>query len=373
MPSKNSPSPSRLYAGSMGPADQPQDVVTKLRRWLKTNLFSSPLNSLVSVLLLAGIAYCIGPMLRWAVFDAAFSGDSSEPCRVAAGACWVMVKVRWQQFMFGFYPDSELWRIYTLHAICLLVPLLIWASKSRRLLITGITLVLLPIIAIVLLYGGIFGLPIVETHYWGGLNLTIIIAFGGIIAAFPLGICLALGRRSNMPIIKSLCICFIELMRGVPLISVLFMSSVMFPLFVPDYITVDKLLRAMIGIILFQAAYLAEVVRGGLAAIPKGQYEAAKTLGLSFWQSQRYIILPQALKIVIPGIVNSQIALFKDTTLVLIIGLFDFLGIVQAATTDPEWLAYNLEGYIFCALVYWLFCFAMSQYSQRLERQLHRG
>jgi general L-amino acid transport system permease protein len=230
-----------------------------------------------------------------------------------------------------------------------------------------------PVIAFYLFSGGVFGMEYVETSRWGGLTLTLVLASVGMAASLPLGILLALGRRSSMPIVKSLSVVFIEFWRGVPLITVLFMSSVMLPLFLPEGTHFDKLLRAMIGITLFQSAYMAEVVRGGLQAIPKGQYEAAQALGLSYWKTMGLIILPQALKLVIPGIVNTFIALFKDTTLVLIIGLFDMLAMIQAALADPNWLGYAIEGLLFAALVYWVFCFGMSRYSLALERKLHTG
>ncbi|MCP4328157.1 MAG: amino acid ABC transporter permease [Alphaproteobacteria bacterium] len=216
-------------------------------------------------------------------------------------------------------------------------------------------------------------LPFVETPLWGGLFLTLVIAGVGIVASLPIGVVLALGRRSKMPIVRALCVAFIELWRGVPLISVLFMASVMFPLFLPEGMNFDKLIRALIGVALFSSAYMAEVVRGGLQAIPKGQYEAAQALGLTFWKSMSLIVLPQALKLVIPGIVNTFIGLFKDTTLVLIIGLFDLLGMVQLAATNPDWLGYAPEGYVFAGLGFWIFCFSMSRYSQAIERKLHTG
>ncbi|MDF4797489.1 amino acid ABC transporter permease, partial [Vibrio parahaemolyticus] len=224
-----------------------------------------------------------------------------------------------------------------------------------------------------LLYGGVFGLEVVETHKWGGLLVTLIIALVGIVVSLPIGVILALGRRSNMPIIRSLCTVYIEVWRGVPLITVLFMASVMLPLFMSEGSETDKLIRALIGVVMFSAAYMAEVVRGGLQAIPKGQYEAADALGLSYWKKTGLIILPQALKITIPSIVNTFIGLFKDTSLVLIIGMFDVLGIGQAANTDPEWLGFATESYVFVALVFWVFCFGMSRYSIWLEHKLHTG
>lgn len=230
-----------------------------------------------------------------------------------------------------------------------------------------------PFIAFFLWLGGGFGLEHVETPRWGGLFLTLVVAGIGIAVSLPVGIVFALGRRSEMPAVRAISIAFIELWRGVPLITVLFMSSVMLPLFLPEGVNFDKLLRALIGVALFSSAYMAEVVRGGLQAIPKGQYEAAASMGLGYWQMMRLSILPQALKLVIPGIVNTFIGLFKDTTLVLIIGLFDLLGSVQAATTDPKWVAMFIEGYIFTAFVFWIFCFSMSRYSMHIERKLHTG
>lgn len=230
-----------------------------------------------------------------------------------------------------------------------------------------------PFIAFFLWVGNGFGLEYLETSRWGGLFLTLVVAGTGIAASLPIGILFALGRRSEMPAVRAVSIAFIELWRGVPLITVLFMSSVMLPLFLPEGVNFDKLLRALIGVGLFSSAYMAEVVRGGLQAIPKGQYEAASSMGLGYWQMMRLIILPQALKLVIPGIVNTFIGLFKDTTLVLIIGLFDLLGSVQAATTDPKWVAMFIEGYIFTAFVFWIFCFSMSRYSMHIERKLHTG
>ncbi|MEZ5872679.1 MAG: amino acid ABC transporter permease [Nitratireductor sp.] len=231
------------------------------------------------------------------------------------------------------------------------------------------------LLIVLLICSADFGLRHVETEVWGGLLVTLVIAVTGIVASLPLGILLALGRRSKMPVVKLFSVIFIEFWRGIPLITVLFMSSVMLPLFLPEGVSFDKLLRALIGVALFSAAYMAEVVRGGIQALPKGQYEGAMALGLSYWQMMRMIILPQALKLVIPGIVNSFIALFKDTTLVLIIGLFDFLGQIQSSYSDSSWASpvQSLTGYLFAACVYWLFCFSMSRYSIFMERRLDTG
>ena len=341
--------------------------------WLRANLFSSWLNSLLTLGAVYLLYVTIPPLISWALINADWVGTSREACE-SGGACWVFVGVRMNQFMYGLYPETEYWRI-NLAAVLLVVlmtPLFIKRFPWKRWLVPFV-LFGYPVIAFVLFSGGVLGLEYVETSRWGGLTLTLILSSVGMAASLPLGVVLALGRRSHMPIVKSLSVVFIEFWRGVPLITVLFMSSVMLPLFLPEGTHFDKLLRAMIGIALFQSAYMAEVVRSGLQAIPKGQYEAAQALGLSYWQSMGLIILPQALKLVIPGIVNTFIALFKDTTLVLIIGLFDMLAMIQAALADPNWLGYAVEGLTFAALVYWVFCFSMSRYSLALERKLHTG
>lgn len=342
-------------------------------KWIQQNLFSTWPNTLLTFACTALLIYFVPPLLQWTIINADFSGEGPEACR-NQGACWVFIKVRFSQFMYGFYPPEERWRINV--AFCLgiivLLPLFIPKFPAKKWL--GLFLIIpFPILCYILFVGDVLGLAYVETSLWGGLHLTLIIALTGIVTSLPLGILLALGRRSTMPAIRVTCTAFIELWRGVPLISVLFMSSVLLPLFLPDGVTFDKLLRALVGVSLFSSAYMAEVIRGGLQAIPKGQYEAAQSLGLGYWQMMSLIILPQSLKLVIPGIVNTFIGLFKDTTLVLIIGLFDLLGIVQAANTDPKWLKYNIEGYLFAGFCFWIFCFMMSRYSQYLERKLHTG
>jgi len=341
--------------------------------WLRRNLFSSPSSTVLTLAALYLLWVSVPPFVHWAFIDADWIGTSREDC-TSGGACWVFVATRLDQFMYGFYPEPEQWRVNLglLLLVVLMMPLFVKGFRHKTVLGLGIVFGY-PITAYALFYGGMFGLPEVETHRWGGLMLTLVLAVVGMVLSLPFGILLALGRRSRMPVIRAACVAYIELWRGVPLITVLFMASVMLPLFLPEGVTLDKLLRAMIGIVLFQSAYMAEVVRGGLQAIPTGQYEAAESLGLGYWQSMGLIILPQALKLVIPGIVNTFIALFKDTTLVLIIGLFDLLGIVQQAFADPNWLGYSVEGYLFAGLVFWAFCFGMSRYSQALERELQRG
>lgn len=365
----------KTYAPGEHPALPPPAGETGLVHWLKKNLFSSINNSILTLLALALLVYTLPPLIDWAIISASWGGDDPKLCEPKeVGACWTFVNARFGQFMYGFYPDAEKWRVNLVFVLFFaLIAYLIIPNLPKKGWVGVFTLIGLPIIALILLAGGIFGLTFVPTSDWGGLMLTLVISFVGIVASLPLGIILALGRRSKMPIVKSLCIVFIELWRGVPLITVLFMSSVMFPLFLPEGVNFDKLLRALIGIALFASAYMAEVIRGGLQAIPKGQTEAAQSLGLSYWKTMGFIVLPQALKIVIPGIVNTFIGLFKDTTLVLIIGLFDFLGIIQAASQDPKWLGYHTEGYVFAAVVYFIFCFGMSRYSIHLENKLHTG
>ena len=341
--------------------------------WLRANLFSSWFNSLLTLFAAYLVWLVVPPLLQWAIIDADWVGTTRADC-TSDGACWVFIQQRFGQFMYGFYPTELRWRVdLTLWlAVIGAAPLFISAMPRKAVYGLGF-LVVYPLLAFWLLHGGVFGLREVATSQWGGLMLTLVIASVGIAGALPLGIVLALGRRSDMPAIRVICVTFIEFWRGVPLITVLFMSSVMLPLFLPEGMSFDKLMRALIGVILFQSAYIAEVVRGGLQAIPKGQYEAAAAMGLGYWRMMGLVILPQALKLVIPGIVNTFIALFKDTSLVIIIGLFDLLNSIKQATTDPAWLGMATEGYVFAALVFWIFCFGMSRYSMHLERKLNTG
>ncbi|MFT6557730.1 MAG: general L-amino acid transport system permease protein [Sneathiella sp.] len=340
--------------------------------WMRENLFSSWLNSILTLVSLYVVWEALSAIISYAIIDANFVGTTKEDC-TGAGACWVFIKARFGQNMYGFYPEGERWRIdvgYVLGAIGLFF-ILTDTIKDKKWPAVYL-FVVYPVICYFLFYGGL-GLEVVETSQWGGLFLTLVLASVSIFVALPLGIVLALGRRSDMPVVRMVCVGFIELIRGVPLITVLFMASVMLPLFLPEGQNFDKLIRAMVGMSLFSAAYMAEVVRGGLQAIPKGQLEAAKSLGLGYWQSMGLIVLPQALKISIPSIVNTFIGLFKDTTLVLIIGLLDLLSVVKTGTTDKNWLGLATEGYFFVAAVFWVFCFSMSRYSIWLENKLHTG
>jgi general L-amino acid transport system permease protein len=310
-------------------------------------------------------------MLEWLLFKATFTAPNANVCREGGGACWAFIAEKYRLILFGPYPYDEQWR--PLLATLLLVTTIICSGIKRfwnPLLLLAWILSLITVA--VLMWGGILGLTHVENVQWGGLPLTLILSTFGIAFAFPFGVLLALGRRSRMPAIKAISVAYIELIRGVPLISLLFMSSVMLPLFLPEGMDIDKLLRAQIAIIMFAAAYIAEIVRGGLQAIPKGQYEGAESLGLSYWQQMRRVILPQALKIVIPPLVSTFIALFKDTSLVVIIGIFDLTQAAKAALADPAWSGFGVEAYVFIGLIYFVFCYSISRYSQRLERELTR-
>jgi general L-amino acid transport system permease protein len=346
--------------------------------WLKANLFSSWGNTALTLLSLAIMWVVVTRILDWAVFSAVFAGEDGAACnKPGAGACWPFIAHKLGLFMYGRYPEAERWRINLTYVLALagLVPLMI-PKVPGKLWLSIYLIIVFPIVGFVLVTGGILWLPHVPTELWGGLFLTLVVASVGIAASFPIGILLALGRRSELPIVRWVSIGFIEFVRGVPLVTVLFMASVMLPLFLPPDVTFDKLLRALIGVALFSAAYLAEVIRGGLQAIPRGQYEAADALGLSYVQKMGLIVLPQALKLVIPGIVNSFISLFKDTSLVLIIGLFDLLGIVQqSVASDAKWFSAQTAatGYVFAGAIFWIFCFGMSRYSAFLERRLASG
>ncbi|HML43511.1 MAG TPA: amino acid ABC transporter permease [Hyphomicrobium zavarzinii] len=343
--------------------------------WAREALFPSPGQALVSLALIVLAGWIAFAFLEWAVFNAVFSGSDGGACRAAPlGACWPFITHKMGLFLYGRYPDAELWRVNLTYVLALagLVPLMV-PGVPYKLALSLYMLLVFPVIAFILLSGGVLGLPYVDTALWGGLLLTLVIASVGIAASFPLGILLALARRSDLPIVRWSAIGYIELVRGVPLVTVLFMASVMLPLFLPPDVTIDKLLRALVGVALFSAAYLAEVIRGGLQAIPRGQYEAADALGLGYWKKMGLIILPQAIRLVIPGLVNSFISLFKDTSLVLIIGLFDLIGIVeQSVQADAKWFSPQTAatGYFFAGAVFWIFCFAMSRYSSSLERKL---
>lgn len=343
----------------------------RLPKWLKANLFNTPFNSVVSVFLIAFIAKFVSAFFNWLLLDAVWEG-SAKTCRMAEGACHVFLFEKARFILLGFYPIPEQWRPITF--VILFCALGFYSRLptrwSMRLLFSWLGMLLF---SILLMRGGFLGLTLVETAEWGGLPLTLLLASIGMLFAYPLGILLALARRSSLPVLRSLAVGYIELIRGVPLISLLFMSSVMFPLFLPQGVVIDKLLRAQIAIIMFVCAYMAEVVRGGLQAVPRGQYEAAMSIGLTHVQALRLVILPQALKLVIPPTVNTAIGMFKDTSLVIIIALFDLMYTTKASMKDTEWLGFSLEAYLFAGVIYFIFCAFMSRTSRRLEESLKPG
>ncbi|SJZ33292.1 Binding-protein-dependent transport system inner membrane component [Enhydrobacter aerosaccus] len=399
--------------------------------WLRQNLFSSWGNGITTVVLLLAIAWLLSWFVDWAVLTAVWTAPSGQDCR-GHGACWALIHEKYRYIFFGSFPYEQHWR--PLFAVLAMLAMLILSADRRMwnkrllwiwsigsattfLLMFGqinISSSLIFFLALVIGAGGAVlratvGSPIeinawralagigvaglalrlvglfpaftlsiapfsyVETSLWGGLPVTMILATYGLLFAFPLGILLALGRRSNLPLIKSLCVGFIELIRGVPLISLLIMASVMLPLFLPSGMTIDKFLRALVAVILFASAYIAEVIRGGLQSLPKGQFEAADAMGLTYFQKTTLVILPQALRVVIPPLINTFIGFFKDTSLVLIIGIFDFLNTANQALVDPKWAGFPGEIYLFAAFVYFCFCFSMSRYSKYLETELNKG
>src|SRR5436305_7409383 len=345
-------------------------------RWLRVNLFSSIPSSVISLLLIFVLAKGCFSLVQWGFLNAVWTvaGNQTEACRAirGLGACWAVIAEKYRFILFGTYPFDQQWR----PALAILTFIaLFWLSSRRSWWRKELVLVWLAALALIglLMWGGIFGLAYVSQDRWGGLPVTLILATFGLAFGFPLGIVVALGRRSRLPAIRSLCVLYVELVRGVPLISLLFMASVMFPLFMPDGVNIDKLLRAQIAIVLFAGAYLAEVIRGGLQAVPRGQQEAADALGLSYWQKNRLIVLPQAIRHVIPPLVNTFIAFFKDTSLVLIIGIFDLLTTAKTSIIDPAWQPFSVEVYVFVGLIYFVFCFAMSRYSRGLEAQARPG
>jgi general L-amino acid transport system permease protein len=347
--------------------------VPRVIDWVRQSLFSSVFNSILTIVVLVLAGLIVPPLFRWAVTNATITGMSRDAC-TGDGACWTFIRVRFPRFFYGNYPTDQYWRVNVgfalLVAFC--VPVLRDGTRHRWLWVL-LLLIVFPALAAVLLWGGVFGLSHVDTSLWGGLMLDVIASFVTVAGSLPLGILLAFGRRSQLPVVRMLSVSYIELWRGVPLLTVLFMSAVVLPLFLPEGFSVDRLLRAMAALVLFNAAYMAEVVRGGLQGVPSGQEEAAESLGLRWWHVQAFIVLPQALRIVVPGIINTVVDLFKDTTLLTIIGLFDLLGMVEQALKDPAWLGFATEGYVFSAMVFFVCCYAMSAYGRSMERRLAKG
>jgi len=369
---------SRHFVRSEMLSEQPAPRRTSgVLAWLRKNLFATFGDTLLTLLAAVFLMWVIPPLYGFLIGNAVFPGGTVEECRVEnVGACWAYIGSEIEFFIYGFYPMAEHWRVNIVFAmLALLVVPLLWPRAPFKALNAVLFFVVFPVVSIILLSGGMFGLRFIPTEMWGGLLVTLIISVVGICLSLPLGIMLALGRQSKMPVIKTLCVCFIELIRAVPLITVLFMASIMLPLFMPQGVTVDKLLRALVAVTLFSSAYIAEVVRGGMQAIGRGQYEAASALGLGYWKRMGFIVLPQALKHVIPGIVNIFISLFKDTSLVYIVGMKDLLEAVKTKNDAIEWSSptQSTTGYIFAAAVFWVFCFSMSRYSMFMERRLNTG
>ena len=430
MNDKKNPNKMGIVSGVKLPDMDPPASTVGAIGWVRNNLFNGWLNTLLTLSGLFLLITVIPPILNWTLFDAVWSGGS-EACKANPNAaCWTFASSWWEFFLYGFYDQSQRWRIdlvlWSLYVgiafiivddetraqrptssilafviaiiTAIFVSMLVehdaptlwmfvggllsvglvlwaWGLPDGRSRVGMILLFGFPFYTFFLLGGGILGLSEISTSKWGGFSLTLVIAITGIVASLPLGILLALGRRSEMPVLRLLSTLFIEFWRGIPLITVLFMASFMLPLFMPKGVSFDQLIRALIGVSLFSSAYMAEVIRGGLQAIPKGQYEGAQSLGLSFWKMMGLVVMPQALKIVIPGIVSTFIGLFKDTTLVLIIGLLDFLNSVQTATTNPEWSIKSVPytGYVLVALLFWVHCYGMARYSHHLEEKLNTG
>jgi general L-amino acid transport system permease protein len=356
----------------VGRSRAPRSLGGRITAWVRANLFPSIPSGIVTLLMLAVVGKACISLWQWGIANAVWTvpGSDTGACRArhGLGACWAVIPEKYRFILFGTYPFGEQWR----PALAVAIFIALFAVSSRRsfwrkelLLVWAAALIAIGL----LMWGGLFGMSFVTQDRWGGLPVTLILATFGLAFGFPLGILVALGRRSKLPAIRSLCVLYVELIRGVPLISLLFMASVMFPLFMPDGVNIDKLLRAQIAFILYAGAYLAEVVRGGLQAVPQGQYEAADAIGLSYWQKNALVVLPQAIRHVIPPLVNTFIAFFKDTSLVLIIGIFDLLTTAKTAIVDPAWQSFSVEVYLFVGVIYFAFCFAMSRYSRSLEAQ----
>ncbi len=340
--------------------------------WLRNNLFNSPFNSILTLLALWALFITLPKFIAWGFINAVWIADDAKICEEALGACWAVITEKYRIILFGIYPYDQHWR--GVAVICIVITMFalstirkFWSYK----LIIGWVFTTLSIF--ILMHGGIFGLKIVETHQWGGLPMTLFMFIATIMGGMPLAILLALGRRSELPVIKALSVTFIEVIRGVPLLTVLFMASLIFPLFMPEGFTINQFLRAQVGMIMFFAAYAAEIVRGGLQAIPKQQFEASYAIGLSYWKMMWRIILPQALRIVIPALMNDIIRAFKNTTFVSIIGLFDVLGAASTALEDPLWSRQGVEVYLFVCVLYFIFCYSMSKYSENVEQTLKKG
>jgi general L-amino acid transport system permease protein len=373
---------SRFVRSERMEALPPPKLVRGPIAWLRENLFSSPLNALLTLAVAYLLYVVIPPVVQFLFTNAVWTGTDRDACRAETaghevGACWAFIIDKINYFIYGSYPATERWRVNIFFLLLAIgVGWLLWLRAPRRGLGAIYFFVVFPLVSFYLLTGASWlGLPEVPTSLWGGILVTLLVATVGIVFSLPFGVLLALGRRSKLPIVQLASVIFIEFVRGVPLITVLIMANTMLPLFLPGNMTVDRLARPLVGVALFASAYMAEVVRGGLQAIPKGQYEGAMSLGLNYWQMMVFIVLPQALRIVIPGIVNTFIGLFKDTSLVAIVGIFDLIKTIEASRIDPNWAAPTISytGYAFAGLFYFLFCWGMSRYSIGVERRLAAG
>jgi general L-amino acid transport system permease protein len=363
-------------------ASKPPNLARGPLAWMREHLFSGVVNTICTLLAIALLAWILPPLIKFLLIDAVWTGQNRDACREEVigrpvGACWAYVWDRINFFVYGSYPASERWRVNVFFALLAIgVVWLLWLRAPRRDVGAVYFFIVFPILTYLLLVGSDWvGLSHVPTTLWGGILVTIIVSVVGIVFSLPIGIVLALGRRSKLPLLRLFSVMFIEIVRGVPLITVLIMANTMLPLFLPSGVSVDRLLRPLLGVAIFASAYMAEVIRGGLQAMPKGQYEGAMSLGLNYWQMMVLIILPQALRIVIPGIVNTFIGLFKDTTLVSIVGIFDLVRAIEASRVDPIWAAptINYTGYAFAGIFYFVFCYGMSRYSLSVERRLAAG
>lgn len=369
---------SAFLRSAPAPAEPPPALAQGPVAWARKNLFSGIGSTILTLASVAFLLWVIPNLFGFFITNAVWHADSGEACRAnQSGACWPFIWAKASFFWYGAYPEAQHWRINAVEIVgAVLLVWLLWQGAPRRNLAALLFFVAYPILTFVLLRGSEWlGLPIVTTDVWGGVLVTLLVSLVGIVFSLPLGVLLALGRRSKLPIVSAICSGFIEVVRGVPFITVLFMANFMLPLFLPEGWTPDRLLRPLVGTALFAAAYMAEVVRGGMQAMPKGQFEGAASVGLGYWKTMRLVILPQALALVIPGIVSNFISLFKDTSLVAIVGIFDFLRTVESAYNDPNWTSptTSATGLITAAAFYWVFCFGMSRYSQGVERRLRAG
>jgi general L-amino acid transport system permease protein len=352
------------------PASMP-GACSRFATWARL-LFGTPLNASLTILFSAFLAWSLPGLVEWAVVDAVFAAHDPEACRTGRGACWGFIGAKAGQILFGIYPPDQRWRPIL---VCLMILGLLGGSVWPRFWSRTLLYVWLVALAgvFLLMKGGMFGLPDVPSASWGGLPVTLILTVVAIGIAFPLAIVLALARRSTLRVVRLLAIGLIETIRGLPLLSLLFVASIMLPLFLPEYLLPDKFVRALVALTIFASAYLAEIVRGGLQAIPKGQYEAAEALGLTFWQRQRLIILPQALRIVIPALANTIIVMIKNTSLVLVVGLFDLISSGKAALADPAWPSPAAETYLFIGALYFVLAFSFARFADFLERRTKTG